>query len=395
VAGLLVLTPKAWDVLVNPVAGRISDRAGVRRPFVLGGGLALAVLFVAMFLAPWRSGALAGGYVAVLFLAAATAYAFFQVPYVAMPAEMTDSYRERTRISTWRVAVLAIAILLSGAVAPLIVTAGGGGVPGHRLMAVFAGALIVAGASGTFVGTASAPPGRITESEPSLRAQLAVALRNQAFRRLLTCAVVQAAGIATMLAGVKYFATHVLRDEVNGPTVLFACFVSPALLVMPVWLRVGDRVGKLRGYVMASLVFAAGAAALVASPVLPRVGVYLIVGVIGVGYAGQQVFGIAMLPDCIAYDAARTGRRQAGVFTGVMSASETLGLAFGPGIFAVVLQLFGYVSSTTGTVTQTGTARLGVLLGFSLLPAVVVAGALVLLRGYDLTAERLASAGRD
>jgi hypothetical protein len=30
-----------------------------------------------------------------------------------------------------------------------------------------------------------------------------------------------------------------------------------------------------------------------------------------------------------------------------------------------------------------------VLLGFTVLPAVLVAGALVLLRGYDLTAERL------
>src|SRR6201999_2223654 len=48
-AGLLVLAPKAWDVLINPVAGRISDRTrtsmGARRPFLLLGGLALAVLF--------------------------------------------------------------------------------------------------------------------------------------------------------------------------------------------------------------------------------------------------------------------------------------------------------------------------------------------------------------
>ena len=44
-----------------------------------------------------------------------------------------------------------------------------------------------------------------------------------------------------------------------------------------------------------------------------------------------------MLPDCIAYDTARTGRRQAGVFTGLWTAGETLGLALGPGIYALVL----------------------------------------------------------
>ncbi len=110
---------------------------------------------------------------------------------------------------------------------------------------------------------------------------------------------------------------------------------------------------------------------------------------IGVGYAGQQVFGLAMLPDCIAYDAARTGKRQAGVFTGLWTAGETLGLALGPSVYGAVLAAFGYVSSTTGPVAQSDTARLGVLLGFTVLPAVLVAGALVFLRGYDLTPERL------
>jgi len=390
-AGVLVLAPKAWDVVMNPIAGRMSDRSGERRPYLLIGGLTLAVLFAAMFAGPSASGPLAAVYVAVAFLAAATAFAFFQVPYVAMPAEMTDDYAERTRLMTWRVAVLALAILVSGAVAPLVVSAGGDGVPGHRWMGVFVAGLIVVGTLVTWAGTAAAPSTRVAESEPSLRRQLQVAARNRPFRLLLICFVVQAAGIATMLAGVKYFATHVLEDDDLGPTLLFACFVGPALLVTPLWRLVAD---KLRGFVAASLLFAAGSAALVASPVLPPVGVYLITAVIGAGYAGQQVFALAMLPDCIAYDTARTGRRQAGVFTGLWTAGETFGLAFGPGVYALVLQASGYRSSSTGeAAVQTATAKTGVLLGFSLLPALVVAGGLLLLRGYDLTRERLAQAG--
>jgi Na+/melibiose symporter-like transporter len=389
VAGLLVLAPKAWDVLVNPVAGRISDRTrsplGARRPYLIVGGVSLAVLFALIFAAPFGStGADAAIYVAFMFLAAATAFAFFQVPYVAMPAEMTEGYAERTRLMTWRVAVLALAILVSGAVSPIVVKATGGGVPGHRFMGLFVASLIVVGSLGVFFGTRAAPLGRVLESEPSLRAQLAVVAGNRPFRLLLICFVVQAAGIATMLAGVKYFATQVLDSPDEGPTLLFVCFVGPALLVMPVWSRVGARVGKLRAYVVASALFAAGAALLVAAPVLPAAVVYLIIALVGAGYAGQQVFPMAMLPDCIAYDAARTGRRQAGVFTGLWTAGETFGLALGPGIYAVVLQLFGYASSSTGTAaTQTGTAKLGVLLGFTLLPALVVALALVTLRGYD------------
>ena len=394
VAGVLVWAPKAWDVLVNPVAGRISDRTrsrwGARRPYLLGGGLALALLFAAMFAAP--GGLNPAFYVALMFFAAATAFAFFQVPYVAMPAELTDSYSERTRLMTWRVAVLAVAILVSGAVAPIVVNAFGEGIPGHRAMGVFVAVLIVVGTVGVFLGTARAPSGPAVESEPSFRKQLSVAAANRPFRRLLICFVIQAAGIAMILAGVNYFADHVLREPDLGPTVLFACFVGPALLVMPLWSRVGARVGKPRAFVAASLLFAAGALGLVAALVLPVVVVYLLVAVMGAAYAGQQVFGLAMLPDCVAYDTARTGKRQAGVFTGLWTAGETFGLALGPGLYLLVLQLFGYVSSSSGTAAaQDGTARLGVLLGFSLLPALIVGLAVLLMRGYDITEEKLAA----
>ncbi|GAA3335526.1 MFS transporter [Amorphoplanes nipponensis] len=382
VAGLLVLLPKAWDVLVNPVAGRISDRSGDRRGFLLGAGLALGVLFAAIFAGPFAAGAAAGAYVAVAFLAAATAFAFFQVPYVAMPAELTRGRAERTRLMTWRVAVLALAILVSGALAPLVVDLGGGGRTGHRWSGAFVGALIVVGTLGVFFGTRTAPSRTAPGQEPSLRAQLRIAAANASFRRLLLCYVVQAAGIGTMLAGVQYFADHVIGAD-SGATFLFAAFVAPALLVMPLWSRVGARHGKRRGLIAASLLFAAGALALLAAPALPGPPIYLIVALVGCGYAGQQVFALAMLPDLIEGDTERTGRRQAGVFTGLWTAGETLGLALGPGIYALVLQLFGYVSSSTGeAAAQDATARLGVLLGFSLVPAVLVGPAVGLLRRY-------------
>ena len=52
-----------------------------------------------------------------------------------------------------------------------------------------------------------------------------------------------------------------------------------------------------------------------------------------------------MLPDAAAVDARRTGSNRAGVYTGVWTAGETLGLALGPGAFALVLAIGGYRSS--------------------------------------------------
>jgi Na+/melibiose symporter-like transporter len=398
-AGLLVLAPKAWDVVVNPLAGRLSDRTrtswGARRPYLLFAGLALAVLFASIFAGVLRGGA-GAAWVSLAFLAAATAFAFFQVPYVAMPADMTegagltDPYGERTRMMTWRVAFLALTILVSGAVAPIVVKQFGGGIPGHRAMGVFIAALMIIGTLLVFVMTRRAPSSAIVESEPTLRRQLAVAAANKPFRVLVACFVMQAAGVAAMLAGVQYFADHVLHDH-DATTLLFVCVVGPAILVMPAWNRIGERIGKLRGLVAASLLLTVGTFALVAAPVLPVVLVYGIVALIGCGYAGQQLFGLAMMPDCVAYDTVRTGRRQAGVFTGLWTAGETFGLALGPGVFGLTLQIFGYVPSSTGTpVEQSPTAELGVLLGFTVVPGVIVGLALLFLRAYDLSAERLA-----
>jgi Na+/melibiose symporter-like transporter len=397
-AGLLVLLPKAWDVVVNPLAGRISDRTqspwGARRPFLLVAGLAQAVLFGSIF-----AGVFTGGHGAVwvcaLFVATATAFAFFQVPYVAMPADMTeaaglhDPFGERTRMMTWRVGGLAITILISGAVAPAVVSAFGGGIGGYRAMGVFVALMMIGGTISVFTLTRDAPTGTVQASEPSLRAQLRVVAANRPFRVLVACFVVQSAGVAAMLAGVQYFAHQVLHSN-DAVTLLFICVVAPAILVMPAWNRIGDRIGKLRGYVGASLLITVSTLALAASPLLPAWAVYTIVGVIGCGYAGQQVFGLAMLPDTITYDTLRTGKRQAGVFTGLWTAGETLGLALGPYLFGQTIQIFGYVSSTTGVAAaQSSSAELGVLLGFTVVPGIAVGLALLFLRAYDLRSNDL------
>ncbi len=130
-AGLIVFLPKAWDVILNPVAGRICDRtvdpAGPRRPRLLRAGIMLAGAFALIFAAPdLGSNGLEAAWVLAFFVLAAPACAFFQVPYVAMPAEITSSYDERTRLMTDRVSILALTIVVAGATAPAIRDAVGG-----------------------------------------------------------------------------------------------------------------------------------------------------------------------------------------------------------------------------------------------------------------------------
>ncbi|GAA3542514.1 MFS transporter [Aeromicrobium flavum] len=389
-AGVLVFAPKAWDVVLNPIAGRISDRsthpAGRRRPFLVRAGLTLAVLFAVLFAGPSEPRVLAAAWVAVAFLGCASAYAFFQVPYVAMPAELTLDYEERTRLMTWRVVVLALAILVSGATAPLVADQ-----LGHRAMGVYVGAVIALGVLGAWWGTRGAPehPG---EAAPGTFAdQLRLVASNADFRAVLLTFMVQAAAIGTVLAGVAYVADDLL-DSAAAHTFLFLAFVGPALLVTPLWERYAHTRGKRSGYAFSSAFLIVGMTTLLTAHAGWTTLTYVAAALVGIGYAGAQVFPMAMLPDVAADDAQRSGANRIGVFTGVWTAGETLGLAMGPGIFAIALTVGGYVSSTGDeTVTQPDGARLAIALGFSLVPAVLTALSLVALRGYRLD-DRLRSA---
>ena len=404
-AGALVLLPKAWDVLFNPVAGRISDRTrgprGPRRPYLLAGGIALAILFAAIFAHPGFGTAGTAVWVVAMFVLAATAYALYQVPYVAMPAEMTHDRAERTRLMTRRIAVLAIAILIAGAGAPAIRDAAGG-VNGYRLMGVAIGLLIAIGAVWAYLGTAKAPIGEVRPSATGWRETFAAVRAMPRFARLWIVFIVQAVGIGTMLAGVDYVARVVLESD-GMSSVLFAAFVAPALLVMPVWQALATRWSKVGCYLAASVIFAVGAAGIAvlaltsdrarnvqmslpspdAVPNGPATTpVIVLVVLVGIGYAGQQVFPLSLLADLSADAEQASGGKRAGLFAGVWTAGETFGLALGPGIYGAVLALGSYLSGTDAA-AQPASAVVAVAVGFTVIPAVLMVAPLPLLRRVE------------
>src|SRR5699024_1819486 len=138
--------------------------------------------------------------------------------------------------------------------------------------------------------------------------------------------------------------------------ILFVAFVAPALLVTPVWERIGARVGKKAGFDAASLILALGAVLVYLLHGLGVAPVGAALTLVSIGYAGAQISPMAMLPDVAAVDAQRTGEGRVGVYTGVWTAGETLGLALGPGVYALILMLGGYVSSTDGLAAQPDSA---------------------------------------
>ena len=173
-----------------------------------------------------------------------------------------------------------------------------------------------------------------------------------------------------MLAGVDYLAGDVL-EQPGAATILFVCFVGPALLLTPVWAAVGTpdrqearlrhRLGRARGRRRCS--------PLARSRPARR----------GLRRDRARRRGLRRLPGLPDGDAARRrrGRRRAHRARTAPGSTPACGpparpsaWRSGPAVFAVVLALGGYLSSQgRRDVTQPDSALTAITLGFSVLPA--------------------------
>jgi len=112
--GFILIIPRLWDALSDPIIGHISDntrtRWGRRRPYLLVGGILVSITFVIMWWIPkgemvqaWfptESSYHAFQLVYILFtlLLFFTAVNIFEIPHGALGMEMTTDYHARTRL---------------------------------------------------------------------------------------------------------------------------------------------------------------------------------------------------------------------------------------------------------------------------------------------------------
>ena len=410
-AGAVVTVAKIWDIVIDPIIGAYSDRelaaTGSRKRLMRLGAIVLPLFFILTFAVPPGTPPLfAALWVFIAFLLAATGFSFFQVPYNVLPAELASTYNARTRLLTARVIVLTIAILLYGGGGPALRQLGvdlfGTDFGGYLTMGVgaaiiFVVAIFVTSTVEKFArgGTAAPPPPAtvaFTELAPprdsigvQARRGLSMLRTSKPFRTLLGAFFVQSLATGGMLAGTQYIASWVLGDD-EAVTLLFIALILPAIVAGPVWGAVARMIGKEMSYRLAAALFGFAALLLIGLVWLPGYWIVVPIGVVGFAFAGLQALPLSMLPDVIAHDARTNGPGRGGSFSGMWTAGETTGLAFGTTLLAIILAATGYLESTPAAPVeaQAPMAILGIILSFSVLPAVLMAISFIPLSRYPL-----------
>lgn len=391
-AGAVVFAAKLLDVASDPIVGLWSDRLespqGRRRPFLLWGAVISALSIGLIFATPiferqWLTVMYVGAGLAVY----TVGYTLFNVPYMAMPAEMTDSYHERSSIHAYRIVFVSLGGFLATAVAPAALEQMGRTEWISYAYVGIAGAIVVLiSMLSSYFATRSARFTHRSHAVSKLVAEFSVIRKNRHFLRLIGVKFAQLTGVQTTQAALLFFIVQSLQMSLNILVLFGAVMTVSSIIAAPLLVRFSQRYGKRAAYYLAAganIVYALSWS--LASPGEPIWAIALRAILVGVALCGNVVMAMSMLTDIINHDAKKAGVRREGAYVSLYSFVEKLTAALGPLVIGVALSLVGFDTSLPSDVPQGDGVRFAILFAVSWLPSIMGVVAIWLLSGYRLT----------
>ena len=403
VAGMLIFVSKIYDAFTDPFWGWLSDRSkspkGRRRPFLFWGAIASALSFLMVFNVPFTGpfgtvtsgpGLTASAYVLFCLLIYTTGYSMFNVPYMAMPAEMTQGYHERSSIHGYRVVVAAVGGFLVQSGGGILLDALGKDRDAFGWLGAIGAAVIFVSMMACYYATAKAPSLPQSDAKLSFRKQLAGFAANKPFQLILGVKLAQLIGIASSSGGLVFLLATVLGRPLSLMAVIGGAMLVSVFISTPLLIKLSTRIGKRGAYALSALV--TGLSALSWAFAVPGEPVWALAVrglATGVAFAGNVLFAMSMLTDAMEADAHDTGMRREGMYSALYSFVEKLASSIGPLILGVALSYAGFNPANPPKIADEN-VRQAVLLGVAYVPAVMAVISVIILYFYRLDEKTLA-----
>ena len=338
--GLILLAARLLDAIQDPLLGYLSDRAAGGRwgrfVLILFGIPLLAAGFVALFQPPVSGAVAVSWWLAGSLVVVYVGFSAASVSYLAIGAELSSDYHERTRITAARAALGILGISLA-ATLPEVLSRHSDEIPGLvKFSLIFVPVLLLC----------SLLTWRLTPRNVAPRAEvhrswtkMFAPLRHLEFRWLL--AVIIPSGVAGAIPAtlILFFVEDVIGTPRLSGVFLVAYFLAGALS-MPGWVALSRRTGKKKAWLFGMLMAVAAfvwAFALGANDIVP----FAIVCVMsGVAYGAELALPPSILADLV--DASGSKHNSNGAYFGLWQMIEKFNLAAAAGIALPFLALLGY-----------------------------------------------------
>lgn len=397
-AGLLIFISKIVDMVSDPVMGWVSDRTntrwGRRRPYMFVASFACALALILLFSVPTNSSNFPiAFYVEFALIFYAIALTAFNVPYLAMPAEMTNDYHERSNLMSYRAVFLVGGGFMGAAVAGALLKTLGGGADAYRTVGyVLAGVTFLAMFI-SVIGTKSAQ--FTTYQRPSIPAwnQIKLFFVNKPFLVLGGIKAVQFLQLSAGGAVTLFFFVNILQKD-EGLLFPFGVAVTTgSILSLRLWLPIIKKYGKREVFFAALLLqMLVHLSWLLASPAEPLFIFVLRAFAVGAIGGALLICGQSMITDTIEYDRRLSGVNREGMYSSVFSFLEKSMHAVGPLIIGLLLTGLGFDPSIARGEAQPESAQNAIWIGKAWLPALCSAVMALGLLLYNLDEKKLKSA---
>lgn len=415
-AGLALLIGLVSDAITDPLIGRISDRWhgrwGRRHPFMYVSGLPVAVFYYAVFVPPksLTQDELFPWLVTTLVLARLS-MTLFHVPHMALGAELSQDYRERTVIVTTRMVFSRIGAGVTGILGLLVFMVDTPEFsPGTRnpdayppfalttalllLIPIYVSAL---GTRNRIAHLPQATPGASIAISGLLRDMREI-LRLSSFRVHFFGSVVAFTGWGIMGTAGLHLAAYFWHVGTGGLFLWGVAMFTGIFVGLDYWNRRAATMEKRDVFVRGLGVYIVCTAPVV---ICKTVGLFpdegtiayyaLYGGVVGFaahfGIAATMVTGGSMMADIADEDALTHGSNREGVLFGAVSFAAKAAVGLGAQIAGILLDLSGLdIGADPDEVPLEVSQRLGWILSITVV--ILIGTSMIIYRRYRLDSAR-------
>jgi len=383
VVGAVFFAARAWDGILDPLIGLLSDRTkgrfGRRKPWMAVGApfLMLATWFLCQ-----PAGEVGFGYLLFWVVFFYFAWTMVQIPHLSWGAEMSRDYRERSRVVGFREGMFMVGVLFATGL-PILFFSGGD--PSLRdILRVFAISVIIILPLSVLLAV-SVVPNNPGNREAVTLGQMGRALRsNRLLLRLVTACFLLWLGIHVYNAAVLLVFQFGLGF--SGADFLKLVFLQFAVgtAFTPFIVKIANRLGKHRMLALGAL----GTALALPAMSFVSAGSYwqisLMFILLGLVISPIWVLPTALIADTVDYGALKGGGQQEGLYMSFYNIAVKAALAGSIGVALPLLDFLGFDPALPNTASDVMALK-GVGLW---LPSLILLPGALLLWTYPLNASR-------
>jgi len=394
-AGLVLMIARLWDAINDPVVGWLSDRThsrwGPRLPWIVISAVPLGAAMAAMWWLPPGSAAVKFTVFVAISVVANSLYTCVNLPYSALPAELTDSTILRTQLNTSRFSGSIIATVIGLVLGGLLLRDHHD--PGSYLrLGLISGSIIAVFTLACAWGIAPvARHARHPQLETgSTRRQIRRVRKNGRFVMVLGLYLMLWCALQIMQTAALIYLPVVMRLPESLSNWILLPFQVMTLVGLQIWTRVSAVRGRIQALHWGTWLWIAGClAAMVIQPLDPAISptgsagnllrpALLLGAILLVGFGASTAYLIpwSLLPDAIDADP----ERPSGLFTAWMVLGQKICISLALFLFGNLMSFSGYEASRG--ILQPDSALVAIRLCMGLIPALLVVLGLVIMRHW-------------